>query len=125
MHNIGSILLIVCAVMSLTFVVGYHLTTDWRATEVGKHLMAFTASESAILTMYSARIIAGADAPWFEFVRLIVFISFPVVLGWRLAIMWRFSVKPWMEARRDRNDDGNGDGYLDDRGRRARGPRGS
>lgn len=120
-YTVGSVLVVLCAVMAVLFCIGYHLTTDWRASEIGKHLMAFSLSEAAILVLSTIRFIVGADAPWFEFVRLVVFLSFPVVLAWRLIIIWRFSVKPWLEVRRGRNDGSNDDGHLDDRGGRAGG----
>jgi len=109
-HDIGSVMLVVCALLSTTFVAGYYLTTDWKSTDVGRHLMAFSMSESAILLMYTARIIAGHDAVWFQIIRLLVFLSFPVVLAWRLVILLRYQLRPWVEERRKEQD-----GYLDDR----------
>jgi hypothetical protein len=109
-HDIGSVLLVTCAVMAIVFCTGYHLSTNggWNDTEEGRHLMYFTASIAAILTMYTVKIISGSDAVWFEIIRLIIFVSFPIVLGWRLAMLWRYQFRFWLRARR-RDKDGRPD----------------
>jgi hypothetical protein len=114
-HAVGNIFLVLCAFMSLAFVVIYQLTANWRATQVGRHLMAIAASETAILLSTTIRLFFGTNV-YFELVRLLIFLSFPVVLAWRLVILWKYQVKPQMEARRIRRarhlDDRSGSGGL-------------
>lgn len=93
-RDIGSWVLVLCAVLSLIFVIGYHFSAFWWETEVGKHLMSIAASEGAILTTQSLRIIFGLNQDWYEAVRLVVFLSLPVVLTWRLVILWKLQIKP-------------------------------
>lgn len=93
-HAAGSVVLVICAVLSMTFVVVYHYSAVWWRSEVGKHLMAIASSETAILTTQSIRLIIGEDTSWFSFIRLVVFLSFPVTLIWRLWILWKLQIRP-------------------------------
>lgn len=100
-HDAGSWVIVLCAVLSLTFVVGYHFSALWWKTEVGKHLMSIAASEAAILTTQSIRVISGVDSQCFEIFRLIVFLSFPMVLSWRLMILWKLQIRPKRRIRKE------------------------
>jgi hypothetical protein len=96
-RDLGSWVIVLCAVLSLTFVVTYHFSALWWKSEIGKHLMAIAASEFLILATQSVRVITGVQSECFELFRLFIFLSFPVVLTWRLVILWKLQVKPKRE----------------------------
>lgn len=93
--GIGSALLALTAAINTACVVAYGWTTrgGWRDSEMGRHLMCFMCSEAAILDLSVVRMVAGGagwpDPVWFRVLRLVVFVTLPVVMGWRLAIIVR------------------------------------
>lgn len=91
---VGGGLLVVTTLLALACPVAYQVTTrgTWRRSDVGRHLMAFMASMAAVLALSSVRFVlvtvAGRDDPaWFVWIRLIVFVSVPIVLAGRLSII--------------------------------------
>lgn len=90
----GDVLLAASFVLAVACVVSYAIKTGgaWRASEIGRHLMAFMAAMAAVLTMSFLRIVivdvlGHEDLPAFRMIRIIVFVGIPVVLGWRLKII--------------------------------------
>lgn len=83
---LGNALIFASAAGSVLFVVLYHLRAPWWRSATGVHLMAFTASEAAVLSLSCVRIVVG-DAPWFQAVRLVVFVSIPFVIWWRVVLL--------------------------------------
>lgn len=100
---VGNVLVIVSTLLALAIVVLYHLSSPWRRSEAGRHLMTFTAVIAVVLLLTAIRVVAGAglDTPWFQWVRTVVFVGVPIVLAWRLAILWRaqFRGRSWAEIR--------------------------
>lgn len=88
---IGDGLIVLCATLAACCVVAYQVTTggQWKTSEYGRHLMAFTASVAGVLSLGAVRIIAvdvfeAVDPAWFQWLRLVVFATLPAVLAWRL-----------------------------------------
>ncbi len=86
---LGSGLIVVSTLLALEWVIAYHRLTggQWRHNEMGRHLMAFEGALAAVLTLSSIRIVTDLfgypDPAWFQALRLIVFVSIPVVFVWR------------------------------------------
>jgi hypothetical protein len=89
----GNALLCVSTGLILACIVAYSFTTrgGWRDSEVGRHLMAFMASEGSILVLGVVRLITESlgwpDPDWFRGLRVLVFVTLPVVIAWRLRII--------------------------------------
>jgi hypothetical protein len=76
--------------------VAYHVVSrgDWRRTEVGRHLMTFMITLSAVTATTSVRIVVVdwlgyAEPVWFHLVRLLVFAGVPVIYLWRWRLLFR------------------------------------
>ena len=91
MQLAGNIVVTIAAVLGWIFVVQYHLSAPWWRSEMGRHMMTYSAVVAAVLTLSVVRIVGGAglDTPWFVLLRLIVFCGVPVAIGWRIVILWR------------------------------------
>jgi hypothetical protein len=93
--NIGNVLLFITAALCSACALTYGWTTwgGWRDSEVGRHLMSFMISEAAILDLGVVRVAADAagwpDPSWFRALRVVVFVSLPIVAAWRLSIILR------------------------------------
>ena len=74
-----------------------HSRVAWWRTEMGRHLMAYMLVVGTVLLLSSIRIAVG-DAPWFGFLRFIVFLFVPVVMTQRL---W-LQLKAQRQLKRDR-----------------------
>jgi hypothetical protein len=87
----GNALVVVTTVLAWVFVVMYHVLAPWWRSEVGRHIMTYSALVAAVLTLSVVRMIGGAglNTPWFGVVRLVVFAGVPVAISWRIAILWR------------------------------------
>lgn len=96
---LGSLLIITCAVMETGFCVLYHLSARWRGSREGRYIMAFAAEIAVLLDLWSAGVLAGADATWFQVARLVAFAGLPFVLGWQLLLLYKIQIRP---KRRDR-----------------------
>lgn len=88
---LGTALVFISALEATTFVVAYHLFSGgaWRRDPIGRHVMAFVGVDAAVLALACVRAAAGAslDTGWFAWVRIVVFLGVPWVLGWRLVIL--------------------------------------
>jgi hypothetical protein len=94
---IGNVLIFLALAPTLAFVVLYHLRVDWRASEMGRHVMTFMALIAALLLVAVLRQFVG-DSTWFQVVRMCVFAGLPYVLFQRLWLLLRAQA----EVRRDR-----------------------
>jgi len=77
-----------------------HARVPWRHSEMGRHLMAYMGALALVLVLSCVRLVVG-DAPWFQTLRLIVFVAIPLTMTWRL----------WLQVkthRLDRKDAGHG-----------------
>lgn len=97
---IGNALAIVTALIAWLFVLAYHLSSPWWASEAGRNIMALVGVIAAVLTLAVVRI-AGVDSAWFQALRTGVFAATPIVLGHRLWMLWRvqFRGRTWAEIR--------------------------
>lgn len=63
----------------------------WWSDPGGCLTMALAASEAVVLSLSTARTLAGAslDTPWFTWVRITMFGTLPVVIGGCVYALWR------------------------------------
>lgn len=84
---VGSIFIFVCAGLGVASV-AVHAMGRWYATTMGRHLMAYMAVMAAILLLSSVgvvlRMLDMVGSPWFEALRLGVFLGLPLVMAQRL-----------------------------------------
>jgi len=96
---IGSVLVIVSALLALACVVSQALLARWWETSAGRHVMAFQAVLAAVLCLWTLRLWVP-DAAWLVVLRFVAFAGVPVVLGWRLHII----LKTWRAKRREHKE---------------------
>lgn len=95
-RELGLGLLHVSAAIAVASVVLYALLhPGWRRSGDGHHVMAYMVSVALILAVWSVGVLAVIP-PWWEYVRLIAFMTLPVVLVWRLILI----VRSYFERRR-------------------------
>lgn len=87
----GNVLVLITTVLGWTFCVLYHFLAPWWRTTMGRNVMTYGLVVAAVLSLSSARIIAGAglETTWFQVLRLIVFAGVPMAISWRIAILLR------------------------------------
>lgn len=92
--QIGDVLVLITAAIATTSVILHaRVRPPWWTSAIGRHLMAYMAAMAAVLILAAIRIIAGAslEVPWFALLRTVVFMTVPVVMGWRLLIQVQLS----------------------------------
>lgn len=99
----GNGLAVLTTVLAWAFVALYHLSSPWWRSEAGRNLMSMMGVIGAVMTLSMVRIVAGAglDTGWFVWLRTLVFAAVPVVIGWRLWMLWRvqYQGRSWAEIR--------------------------
>ena len=86
---IGNVLIIIAAFLSTVGPVLYgvlpHTRKTWYKDNVGRHLMTYMTVFALVLDLSVISIVTGAtrNNDWFAWVRTMVFIFVPFVLGWR------------------------------------------
>lgn len=93
---IGSVLIVVTALLALACVAAQALLARWWTTSAGRHVMAFQAVIAALASLWALRV-WFPNAEWLLVARLIAFACLPPVLAWRLAII----VRTWRDKRRE------------------------
>lgn len=96
LYLVGSVFLIVTALIAVACVVAQALLARWWETSAGRHVMAFQGVLAAVLTLGALRAWLP-DAQWLIVLRFAAFAGVPIVLGWRLAIILR----TWRRRRRE------------------------
>lgn len=100
---VGNGLVVLTTVLAWLFVVLYHLSSPWWRSEAGRNLMSMMAVIAAVLSLSAVRIVIGADSdtPWFIWLRVLTFAATPLVIGWRVWMLWRvqFRGRRWAEIR--------------------------
>jgi hypothetical protein len=88
---VGNAVLVLTAVLAVTFCVLYTAWEPWWRSELGRHLFTYSAVVAAVLVLSVIRVVSGVglETPWFQALRLITFAGMPFVIGWRIAILWR------------------------------------
>lgn len=91
-----SVLAVIATAQTLEWLVAYHRQTRgaWRDSEMGRHLMIFMAALASVFALATVRFITvdllGHELPlWFEWLRLVDFLSIPIVLAWRRLLLAR------------------------------------
>ncbi len=97
LREVGTILIVVSALLATACVVAHHVLSRWRQTSAGVHAFTFEAALAATLDLWAIRLVVP-DGDWFQFIRLAAFAAVPVVLGWRLAVI----ISTWRSERRKR-----------------------
>ena len=96
-QTLGSILVLISAVLADACVIYYQVRARWWKTPYGRHLFSFMAVIAVCLNLGFVRFLLG-DSPIFQVIRLVAFVGVPWVLGWRLVIL----VKAQREERKRR-----------------------
>ena len=78
----GNALIAWAAVVGTASVI-VHTRVRWRDTEMGRHLLVYMASIALVLDLSVVRIATG-DSPWFQLLRLAVFVAVPLAMTQRL-----------------------------------------
>lgn len=100
---IGTVLVVVSAVLAWAVCVLYHLSARWWRSEAGRHVMTFTAVLALVLSLWVVGALTpAAKGQWWQIVRLVAFVGVPVSLGWRLWMVWRLQVRPGWKRERSR-----------------------
>jgi hypothetical protein len=90
-RQIGTVLILISALLAVACVVAHHALARWWNTGAGRHAFTFEAVLALSLSLWTLRL-AIPDGDWFQIVRLVAFAFVPVVLAWRLTIIiqtWR------------------------------------
>lgn len=100
---VGNGLAVLTTLLAWLFVILYHVASPWWRSEAGRNLMSMMFVIAAVLSLSTVRIVAGAgaDTGWFVWLRTLVFAAVPVVIGWRLWMLWRvqFRGRTWAQIR--------------------------
>lgn len=90
----GTVLIVASAALASAFCVLYHLSAPWWRSEEGRHTMSFTGVIAVVLTLWTIGAMTPAHGPWWLVVRLVAFSGVPLVLAWRLWLLWRLQIRP-------------------------------
>lgn len=99
LYLLGSVLLVVTALLALACVVSQALLARWWETPAGRHVMAFQSEVAALAALWAMRV-WFPDNDAIRALRSIAFVFLPVVLGWRLLII----LKTWRAKRREHRE---------------------
>lgn len=66
-----------------------HSRVDWRATEVGRHLMFYMGVLPTVLALSLFRILFAWSSDWFLLLNLGVFALVPLAMTQRLWLQWK------------------------------------
>jgi hypothetical protein len=91
---VGTVLVVVSAVLAWSVCALYHLSARWWTTEVGWHVMTFTAVLALVLSLWAVGAIVETKGLWWQVARLVAFTGVPLGLGQRLWILYRLQVRP-------------------------------
>ncbi|MCC5574463.1 hypothetical protein IMZ11_02255 [Microtetraspora sp. AC03309] len=85
---IGSVLVVVTAVLADACALLYGLGFRWWTHRTGWHLLSFMTAIGIVATLGTVRLLTG-EPSWYEVARLVAFSLVPMVVGWRLVILIR------------------------------------
>lgn len=92
-HQLGSALIVACAVLGLTCAVFYGGWFRWWTSDEGRHLFIFMGVVAGVLTL-SAALMLGGGAAWNdtpagprEWARLVSFVAITAILCDRLRVL--------------------------------------
>lgn len=88
LNFIGSLLLTWAGLVGTASVI-VHSRVKWRASPMGRHLMAYMAVVALVLDLGIVRFITGGDTWWFALLRTAVFAGVPVVMTQRLVLQMK------------------------------------
>lgn len=97
--TVGTALVVLSAVLAWAFCVGYHVSARWWESEAGRHLMSFTASLAAVLTLWAVGALTPTKGLWWDVLRLVAFTGVPLSLAWRLSLLWRRQIWPGLRRK--------------------------
>lgn len=97
----GTVLVVVSAALAWAVCILYHFSARWWEREAGWHIMTFTGTLAAVLTLWAVGAVAPARDAWWEVLRLVAFTGVPISLGWRLWIVYRLQVRPALKKSKE------------------------
>ncbi|MFC6080900.1 putative phage holin [Sphaerisporangium aureirubrum] len=106
-YLIGTVLVIISAVLADGCVAAQMLLARWWLTPQGRHVFVFQGALALTLDLWGLRALTSprAAAPpvdWFLIARTAAFALIPIALGWRLIII----IRTWRTGRRNRKESG-------------------
>jgi hypothetical protein len=88
-HLLANIALAYAAAICFVFVITYHVLADWKASAIGRNIMALMTVAAILLTISVLR----AFVPWFtqhiDHTRLVGFVSIGYIVTRRLYLLLR------------------------------------
>jgi hypothetical protein len=92
-HSVIAVMLVVAWLEYLACLIGYHTWSrgDWRRSLMGRYLMAFIASLTAVLTIAASSLILGPLPDWVRVASWGVIILTGFLL---LRSLWHFRYRP-------------------------------
>lgn len=83
---------------ALMFLSRYGLLAKWRASAIGRHMMAFSALNAAIFAwLFWLQVARTVTRPeWSRLITVVLVSCFAALLGWRLVL---FEVEQWRGRR--------------------------
>lgn len=98
-QTVGTVLVVVSAVLAWAVCVLYHLSARWWESEAGQHVMTFTAVLAVVLTLWAVGALTPATkGTWWQVLRLVAFTGVPISLGWRLWMVFRLQIRPGLRG---------------------------
>lgn len=85
---LATIVLVAALVPATLFPIAYHRMAPWRSSEMGRHLMSFTAILAALLWWTLTRRVFG-DYPFRIWIGLGLFAVFAALLWHRLYLLYK------------------------------------
>ncbi|SFK92886.1 hypothetical protein SAMN05216275_14180 [Streptosporangium canum] len=96
---IGSLLVVVTALLAWACVIAQVLLARWWQTSAGRHVFVFQLVLALCTGLWALRLLIP-DGDWFQVARLVAFTLVPWVLGWRFLII----LQTWRKGRRQREE---------------------
>lgn len=88
-QTLANAALIVSALGALTFVVSYQVMADWRATAIGRNVMAFMVVTFLFLALGILRNFVPSVEEHVEVARLVVYVLVAAIIWQRVYLLFR------------------------------------
>nr|WP_062336213.1 hypothetical protein [Herbidospora sakaeratensis] len=85
-QSIGSVEVVISALLATAVVIVHHVLARWWETAAGRHVFTFEAVLAACLDLWAIRLLFP-DGDWFLIPRLVAFTGVPIVLAWRIQVL--------------------------------------
>lgn len=106
LRDIGTFLIIACAVGEILFCVFYSLLAPWWHTAAGRQMFAKSAVFGLVLAVWAIGAVTRAgDQHWFQVLRLCVFGLAPLAIWRQLFLLLDINKLAWRRTREGTRDD--------------------